>query len=317
MSEIKRSDVVEVDYSMNKTINHTETWHSDVKDVETIFKKFIIMNTGLDLSFNVVNVGEILPILLTGREEEEQLPVLKFPLFLNINDRVHCFVDLRHICKFKNEVNDIYETTSKKELLSLELNRLILAMRYYNDSNSFSSVSGVTARALTTWILTTMGSTLSLNVVEILKLDVLLSLYFHFTLNNQTGDRRDDIQLAVHKTTQNIKDTRYYMEEMLDDGEFPVRLSELVRLTSRISPKFKDFNTQTLFSIMSGTIYLPNGSFLIPSAMEYPPDMVSVVDAIFTQRINSKIRTHAKISKIPNISTLLMYVKKQQDVGLI
>ena len=50
MSEINRSNEVEVEYSMNKTINHTETWHSDVKDIEIMFKKFIIMNTGLNLS---------------------------------------------------------------------------------------------------------------------------------------------------------------------------------------------------------------------------------------------------------------------------
>jgi hypothetical protein len=309
---------MEKDYHMNITNNDTVIGNVDMKALELILKQLVIMNVGVDFSYNVVNGKGIIPIIFTGREEETDVPVLKHPVFMEMNERTYCFVDFRHICKFKEGVKDVYEMTNNREHLSLELNRLILSMLYYKDRNAFSSISPVVAKAQSAWITTTLTSTLSLSIVELTKLEILTSFYFHFLLINQTGDYLDDSELVIHRVKQQIgDDVNYFMDEILGENRLPTDLNEYIGLIPNISPKFTGFNIQTLLSLLNGTIFLPNPTFLIASALEYPPAMITVIDAVLTQRINNRVRINNKISKIRDIAGLLVFVKKQQQSNLI
>jgi len=273
--------------------------HKDNESIIKSLKMFLIMNPSVDTTVNFIIDSETIPYFVIGREGEEEIEAFMLPIFFEEAGKKYCAIDVRQVCKYKAGATSIFELTKQPEILQTDVNLLTLAIMYNEKPHEFDGITKSTAAAMSTWISRLLGSSLTLSMIEIIEVEIIVSYYFNYIALVKTDAEKDNHEIAAFRVGEQLghQHQTYTKKVISDMEELPTDIHKLFEILKTTSPKLKNLDMNTLVTLMSRSVVLSKGVFLILSSLEYMPTMLTVIMSALTTRINTKSILKRSIEK--------------------
>ena len=152
-------------------------------DVKGLLTRFIVSTKGKrDLSYEYRYNKSIVPIFLVGKEDEKELPLVKFPLVINTNDVNYIVSNLSGT--IKAEVADNLRASKRNDYVDFETLRNNLVYMSLADKDT-SYLAAITAQIATSFLSKVLTQHLRLDVFDSIDLE---GAIFYYLINRYTDD---------------------------------------------------------------------------------------------------------------------------------
>lgn len=259
------------------------------KQIETAIKESIIKDGLNNVTLNVENHGNFLPLFVTGAlPSEAEIPLFTHPITIfNIQHKNYLCTDLRLFIRKGTPLSEIETGIRNLTEYNFVKSRAILNLIWLNEGTSkiknSLSFAGV---VFSSWLSEVITKTYALDFKDQTILSIISSFYYQtlFTDDN-IFDEDTKQKMAVHtiKATKassdlvfSIFDRITEMESIEDYCKNVVNILENVRL--------KTFNVAMLLTIIRNSWYGTNSKEILSVAIEHPPTWIAIVYTALTER---------------------------------
>jgi len=263
--------------------------HINVRPLIKDLENFLIRTENKNmLSYEYNEINDIKPIFITGRESlEQELPVWNHPLLINdARGNKYVVMDVRAYVRnevTKGDFNNIKDVANNMSAIGLLVVRAIYMMLMYEDEASpIVPIKNTLAMGLAFWITTTLKSTLSLNIDETIKLEIIVVHYFLCSTTEETldDDNVDNVYFRISNMLKLVRGNIKYIKETCDGLNH--NPSDAVDLVDNIikgckSRTLDSLTTESLYNIMSSTWHGLNSTELVIMSIENIPTLITLM----------------------------------------
>lgn len=279
--------------------------HINTKKLEIELSEFLIKGEDIkNLNYEYVISDDIEVIFITGKNEEEvNLSVWNHPLFINDfkgTDKI--FVDLRPYVRIKDkEFSNLKDIVNNNMAFTFIIVRVLYMALLKDSKDNINNINDSIATAFTKWIGNAFKSSLSLDVEDNIKLEIVLMHYILCRLNDEELNDRtvENIYFKIGKNLKVVRgNTKYILGVCSDLNHNPIDAVDLVENINRgvNSSLLNNIDTNLLYNIIGSTWNGIHPTENIAMSLEHIPTLIAI---IFTS-LNSKTLKHSRISNTLN-----------------
>lgn len=271
-------------------------------DLKSKYIEHKIKNNNKSHRYNVIPEKDLPISIIVGRDNaEKELPLLQFPIVINLTDKDKVLVtDLRKHIIYDETQSKLEDMTRNLSSLSFELLRTIFTKLLNSNDDSLALLHKYSGFIYSHW-LTGILSTSILNLNPIDKINVLITVY-HYYKSITANCTLDETKLPLiahscgglfHTTTLKAHDTLLLLN---DNPITPDDLIDNIKITLGPDSSGKLLDTRLLYKVVSNTWHGPNNTINLPIAIEHIPTWMAILytsieDKAFKRSIVNKIIT--------------------------
>ena len=292
---------------MEIALEKTELLKIDNEKVIEQLKRMIITNNKCR-SFNVMIDSKIEPVILTGQEDEREIPTFMGLVTFEYENKTFVAVDARQVAKFKSGEEDIMKLATNPDALFILLIRLILTVEATDNVNSIKPLLKPLANASISWVVKMLNNKLMMSPQEILIVETVIAYYFFATFSLV-----EDEHLFTEQTVNHLgKDYKRTIIDILEKCGKPTNIIELIESIHKAGAKFTSINIPVLMSVLGTSVFVPGGQMAVIAGLENPIFALSNIFSAITQKINSKSRMRMILSRDKNVIEIIDGMKHIQ-----
>lgn len=265
------------------------------RNLENELNKFLINTPDKHLGYEYKSENDIKYMFITGKNrQEEELPVFKHPVILNdtVRNDLYMFIDIRQfVSKSKgNDVLRLEEIIKDTSNFNILLIRAIYQDLLYHNRNKLRGMNDVLALSFATVVGGVLNTTLILNAVEMVELNITL---LHYILNVLGADKHSmgSVVTRLSMARGNIDYVSNILSKLDDGNTIDVLASNISKCST--SSKLMNVNSDLILNLTRGIFYCDNSVELLAMMFEHPPTLLALLYSAMDDRVykRSKLTT--------------------------
>lgn len=225
-----------------------------------------------------------------GVYEGVEVPPFIHPLTYVTRDNENTVVlDLR---SYVNSKDPTAISVNNRSEYNLQINRALLTHTWINlPRNYFANVLDTTMKLFIKWVSSQVGKRFSLNVQDILIMEVVLGAYY-INLFNDEVEIDDMARLnMVNRLTKVLRLQPDFIEGIIGDDTSPIESVQALCMAIKFktqSVRLKDLDAPVLYTIISKSWFGHNAPEMLAVALEHIPTFYALIYTASTENLYRK-----------------------------